>query len=57
MALGVDSLMIFDGFLEPKWNQVGIKMKFNFEKRFNENTLFFYRKNNDFEGSGAQSWK
>ena len=54
---------IFSGFwwiLEAKWSQVGTKIASkidpNFERRFFEKTLFFLRKNNDFEGSGGRSW-
>ena len=51
----------FDGFGEAKWSQVGTqiasKIDPNIEKRFFEKTLFFLRKNNDFEGSGGRSWE
>ena len=52
--------LIFTGFwliLEGKWKQVSIQMaskiNANFEGRFLEKTLFFLRKNSDFEGSGG----
>ena len=55
---------IFKGFCsiwEAKWSQVGTKIASkidaNFERRFFEKTLFFCRKNNDFEGSGGRSWE
>ena len=46
--------------LEPKWKQVGLQNRTQndviFKRRFFEKTLFFLRKNNDFEGSGDGSW-
>ena len=54
------SWCIFVGFLEGKCRHVGTKIgskiDANFERWFFENTLFFLRKNNDFEGSGGWSW-
>ena len=61
MPLGVGFLKDFGGFGRAKWSQVGIRIASqidpNFERRFFEKTLFFRRKTNDFEGSGAQSWE
>ena len=52
---------IFGRFWEPKWSQVGTKigakLEVNFEIRFFEKTLFFHKKNDDFEGSGGRSWE
>ena len=52
--------MEFVGLGEAKWSQVGTKIASqidpNFERRFFEKTMFFLRKNNDFEGSGGRSW-
>ena len=60
MALGVKFLKDFGGFGMAKWSQVGTriasKIDPNFERRCFEKTLFFLRKNNDFEGSGGRSW-
>ena len=51
----------FDGFGEAKWSQVGTqiasKIDPNIEMRFFQKTLFFLRKNNDFEGSEGRSWE
>ena len=54
------NLKDFGGFGKAKWSQVGTgigsKIDPNFERRRFEKTLFFLRKNNDFEGSGGRSW-
>ena len=51
----------FDRFGEAKWSQVSTqiasKIDPNIERRFFEITLFFFRKTNDFEGSGGRSWE
>ena len=43
--------------MEACWHQNRAKIDANFEERFFEKTLFFLRKNNDFEGSGDRSWE
>ena len=48
---------IFGGKMEACWHQNRSKIDANFEKRFFEKTLFFHRKNNDFEGSWDRSWR
>ena len=48
---------IFGGKMEACWHQNRAKIDANFEERFFEKTLFFLRKNNDFEGSGDRSWE
>ena len=48
---------IFGGKMEACWHQNRAKIDANFEERFFEKTLFFLRKNNDFEGSGDRSWR
>ena len=49
MPLGVGFLKDFGGFGRAKWSQVGIRIASqidpNFERRFFEKTLFFFRKN------------
>ena len=61
MPLGVGFLKDFGGFGRAKWSQVGIRIASqidpNFERRFCEKRCFSFRKNNDIEGSGAQSWE
>ena len=47
----------FNGKMEACWHQHHVKIDPNFEQRFFENTLFFLRKNNDFEGPGDRSWR
>ena len=39
------------GKMEASWQQNRRKIDANFERPFFEKTLFFFRKNNDFEGS------
>ena len=55
MFFKIDFGTDFYRFLDPTWNQVGIKIgskiDVNFEYRFFEKTLFFLRKKHDFEGS------
>ena len=48
---------IFGRKTEACWHQNQSKIEPNFEERFFEKTLFFLRKNNDFEGSGGRSWR
>ena len=48
---------ILVGKMEPSWYQNPSKIGINCEKAFFEKTLFFYRKNNDFEGSRGPSWE
>ena len=54
-------LVDFGRFGKAKRSQVGTKIASkidpNFERRFFEKTLFFLRKNHDFEGSGGRSWE
>jgi len=60
MPLGIDFLLDFDGFLVPKWSQIGIKMgskiDVNFERpilqKYLQNPCFFI----DFLGFGSRSW-
>ena len=61
MHLGIDFWKGFGGFLDGKWKHVGThpnraKNEPNFEERFFKKTLFFQKKNNDFDGSGDRSW-
>ena len=48
---------IFGRKMEACWQQNRIQIDANLEERFFEKTLFFSRKNNDFEGSGDRSWR
>ena len=48
---------IFGGKMEACWHQNRAKIDANFEERFFEKTLFFLKKNNDFEGSRDRSWR
>ena len=48
---------ILGGKMEACWHQNRSKIDANLEERFFEKTLFFLRKNHDFEGSGGRSWK
>ena len=61
MPLGIGFLKDCGGFWKEKWKQDGIRMASkidaNFERHFFQKTLFFCRKNNDFEGSGDRSWE
>ena len=41
--------MIFGRKMDACWNKIHSKINANFETRFIEKTLFFLRKNNDFE--------
>ena len=43
--------------MEASWYQNRSKIDGNIETRIFEKTLFFLRKNNDFEGSGGRSWE
>ena len=59
MPLGMDFFNDFWFFwskMEASWDQNRSKIDVNFERRFFEKTLFFQRKNHDFEGSGGRSW-
>ena len=47
---------IFRRKMEACWHQNRSKIDANLEERFFEKTLFFLRKNDDFEGSGGRSW-
>ena len=42
--------------MEACWPPKSKKNRCYLQKRFFEKTLFFHRKNNDFEGSGGRSW-
>ena len=44
---------ILEGKMEASWQQNRRKIDANFERQFFEKTLFFLRKNHDFEGSKA----
>ena len=46
---------IFGGKIKACWHQNRSKIDANFEKRFFEKTLFFLRKNHDWEVSGGRS--
>ena len=43
--------------MEPSWHQNPSKIGISCEKAFFEKTLSFFKKNNDFEGSGGPSWE
>ena len=43
--------------MEASWYQNRSKIDVNIETRLFEKTLFFLRKNDDFEGSGGRSWE
>ena len=57
MPLGIDFLEDFGGFYVPKWSQDASKnlleIDVNLERLFYQKTEFFFRKNNDFVGSGS----
>ena len=61
MHLGIDFWTDFGGFLDAKWRHVGTnidqKSMPTSKTYFLKKTLFFLRKNNDFEGSGGRSWR
>ena len=61
MPLGIGFLKNVGGFWKEKWRQVGMRMASkidaNFERPYFQKTWFFFRKNNDFEGSGDRSWE
>ena len=61
MPPGIGFWKDFGGFwkgkMEPSWHQNPSKIGISCEKAFFEKTLFFFRKNNDFEGSGGPSWE
>ena len=60
MHLGIDFWKDFGGFLDEKWRHVGTKIDqksmSTSKGDFFQKTLFFLRKNNDFESSGGRSW-
>ena len=43
--------------MEASWYQNRSKIDVNIEMRLFDKTLFFLRKNDDFEGSGGRSWE
>ena len=61
MPLGIDFWVDVGWFWLPKWNQVGTKMgtkiNVNFERRFFQKTIFFWRKNNVFWDQISPSWE
>ena len=57
MPFKIDFLCDVGRFWEGKWRQVGSKIEWKIDvncgRRVFEKTKFFFRKNNDFEGSGG----